>query len=74
MNQSAQDELIHKLTRLRRVHMQLTKIKNNLTTPIPQGGYNTERILVQETLRKTEIQIAGLNGQIRATHIVANTT
>ena len=48
---------IDDLTVLERRKRALIKLMNDLTKPIPQGGYNTERIYVQDKIQAIEKRI-----------------
>lgn len=57
-------EATRELKRLVRCKKRLLIVKCTLTKPIPRGGWNSERVLVQEHIRHTDDCIAVLQEKI----------
>ena len=62
--QMSLDDARFELSRLQRSSSKLTKIKKDFTRPIPPGGWNTERVFVELTVRHVTRRILALRQHI----------
>ena len=56
------------LKRLLQCKKSLLAIKRDLTKPVPRGGWNTERVYVQDVIKDTEARIKLLKDKDATVH------